>query len=112
MVKDAVVNGQHQRLLARWAFKLCRSGGFRLPGFTLADDGYLILHDGEVFWGSDWMPNNRVIAPLNCLRGMVVRYPIRMKQVLLPFDTFTPVKTGHQCTAELRQIALNIHPDS
>jgi len=103
MAKHPFVNGQLQRLLARWAFKLCTSGGFRLPGFTLADDGYLILHEGEVFWGSDWIPKNRVIAPLNCQRGLVVRYPIRMKEDLLPFETLTAQETVHLLTDELKR---------
>jgi len=39
-------------LLAKSAY--CTSGGFLMAGFTLADDGYLFLDKGELFWGSDW----------------------------------------------------------
>ncbi|HMD86769.1 MAG TPA: hypothetical protein VKO18_18930 [Terriglobia bacterium] len=64
MVRHPFVNRQLQRMLAKWAFKLCTSGGFLLPGFTLADDGYLMLHEGEIFWGSDWIPLDGAIASL------------------------------------------------
>jgi hypothetical protein len=59
MLKHPFVNYHLQKVLARWAYRLCTSGGFRLPGFALADDGYLVLHDGEVFCGSDWIPKDR-----------------------------------------------------
>jgi len=45
-VKHPFVNSHLQRTLARWAYKLCTAGGFTLPAFALADDGYLVLHDG------------------------------------------------------------------
>jgi hypothetical protein len=34
------VNSNLQRMLAKWADKLCTAGGFMLPAFALADDGY------------------------------------------------------------------------
>jgi len=34
-------------LLAKSAY--CTSGGFLMAGFTLADDGYLFLDQGEIF---------------------------------------------------------------
>jgi hypothetical protein len=43
-----------------------------LPGFTLADDGYRMLHDGEIFWGSDWIPLGGAIASLRCRHGLLV----------------------------------------
>jgi hypothetical protein len=46
------INRHLQRILARWAFKLCTAGGFRLPGFTLGDDGYLVLQEGRIYCGS------------------------------------------------------------
>ena len=46
-VKHPFVNSHLQRTLARWAFKLCTAGGFTLPAFALADDGYLVLHNGR-----------------------------------------------------------------
>lgn len=86
MLKHPFVNHHLQKVLARWAYRLCTSGGFRLPGFALADDGYLVLHDGQVFWGSDWIPKDRAIASVPSRHGLVVRYPIRMKEDLLPFE--------------------------
>ena len=59
MLKHPFVNHHLQKVLARWAYRLCTSGGFRLPGFALADDGYLVLDDGQVFCGSDWIPKDR-----------------------------------------------------
>src|SRR5271157_4195046 len=89
MLKHPFVNHHLQKVLARWAYRLCTSGGFRLPGFALADDGYLVLHDGQVFWGSDWIPKDRAIAPVSSRHGLVVRYPIRMKEDLLPFESLS-----------------------
>ncbi len=43
LVKFPFINNQLQRILCRWAYKLCTAGGFRLPAFALADDGYLVL---------------------------------------------------------------------
>jgi hypothetical protein len=89
MLKHPFVNHHLQKVLARWAYRLCTSGGFRLPGFALADDGYLGLHQGEVFCGSDWIPKDRGIVPVPSRRGLIVRYPIRMKEDLLPFENLT-----------------------
>ena len=54
-VRHPFVNSHLQRILARWAFKLCTAGGFTLPAFALADDGYLVLHNGNILCGSDWI---------------------------------------------------------
>ena len=89
MLKHPFVHHHLQKVLARWAYRLCTSGGFRLPGFALADDGYLVLHDGQVFWGSDWIPQDRAIASVPSRHGLVVRYPIRMKEDLLPFENLS-----------------------
>jgi len=84
LVKFPFINNQIQRILCRWAYKLCTAGGFRLPAFALADDGYLVLHDGRVYCGSDWMPEDTAIASLGSARMLEVRYPIRAKDDLLP----------------------------
>jgi len=89
MLKHPFVNSHLQKVLARWAYRLCTSGGFRLPGFALADDGYLLLSDGEVFCGSDWIPKDRGFAPVSSRLGLIVRYPIRMKEDLLPFENLS-----------------------
>ena len=84
LVKHPFVNNKLQRLLAKWAFKISTGGGFRMPAFALADDGYLFVHDGQVFAGSDWIPEEGSISSLSNKCGLVIRYPIRMKEDLLP----------------------------
>ncbi|MFN7995364.1 MAG: hypothetical protein U0Q18_17275 [Bryobacteraceae bacterium] len=84
LVKFPFINNQLQRILCRWAYKLCTAGGFRLPAFALADDGYLVLHNGRVYSGSDWIPENTAITSLDSTRVLEVRYPIRAKDDLLP----------------------------
>ena len=39
LIQHPWVNNQLQRVLARWAFKVCTAGGFEMPAFALADDG-------------------------------------------------------------------------
>jgi len=78
------VNSHLQRVMARWAYKLCTAGGFLLPAFALADDGYLVLHNGRLYCGSDWIPEGGAITSLDSKRMLVVRYPIRTKGDLLP----------------------------
>jgi hypothetical protein len=85
LVKHPYINQQLNKLLARWTFKLCTGGGFRMPAFALADDGILALHEGRVLAASDWLPLESAITSLSCERGLVVRYPIRMFEDLLPF---------------------------
>src|SRR5467141_2305625 len=77
------------RLLAKWTFKLCTAGGFKIPGFALADDGFLGLYQGQVVTGSDWLPQDRAISSVPCRKGLVVRYPIRMFEDLLPYTRVT-----------------------
>ncbi|MGH9564645.1 MAG: hypothetical protein ACRD4I_01555, partial [Candidatus Angelobacter sp.] len=56
IVRYPHINNQLNRLLARWAFKATTGGGFRLPAYALADDGYLLLRDGRLYAASDWIP--------------------------------------------------------
>lgn len=83
-VKNPFINSHLQRILAKWVYKLCTAGGFTLPAFALADDGYLILYEGRIYSGSDWIPENTAVTGLGCNRMLVVRYPIRTKADLLP----------------------------
>ncbi len=101
MLKHPFVNHHLQNVLARWAYRLCTSGGFRLPGFALADDGYLLLHEGQVFCGSDWIPRDRAIASVPSRHGLIVRYPIRMKEDLLPFENLSPDEVFGLLAADL-----------
>ena len=89
IVRHPYVNNQLNKLLARWAFRVATGGGFRLPAFALADDGYLFLKDGNVLHGSDWIPQHRAIVPLSSKQGLCVRYPIRMFDDLLPFENLS-----------------------
>jgi hypothetical protein len=83
-LKHPHVNTHLQRRFAKWAYKVCTAGGFTLPAFALADDGYLFLHDGQIWSGSDWMPEDHGVAALGCDRMLLVRYPIRTREDLLP----------------------------
>jgi hypothetical protein len=49
-----------------------------------------VLHDGEVNCGSDWIPKDRSIVSVPSRHGLIVRYPIRMKEDLLPFENLSP----------------------
>src|SRR5205807_3195174 len=86
IVRHPYINNQLNRLLARWAFKAATGGGFRLPAYALADDGYLVVHDGRLYAGSDWIPKQQAIVALESKRGLCVRYPIRMCEDLLPME--------------------------
>ncbi|HEV2398164.1 MAG TPA: hypothetical protein VGS27_14555 [Candidatus Sulfotelmatobacter sp.] len=85
LIKHPYINNALNRLLAKWTFKLCTAGGFKIPGFALADDGFLSLYQGQVVAASDWLPQDRAISSLPCTKGLVVRYPIRMFEDLLPY---------------------------
>jgi len=98
LIQHPWVNNQLERVLAKWAFKVCTAGGFEMPAFALADDGYLFVHDGKVYSGSDWIPQDRSINSLVTDRGLVVRYPVRVKEDLLPYTKIT--------TSELRQLLI------
>ena len=86
IVRYPYINNQLNRLLARWAFKAATGGGFRLPAYALADDGYLVVHDGRLYAGSDWISKHQAIVALESKRGLCVRYPIRMCEDLLPIE--------------------------
>ena len=103
MLRHPFIQHHLQKMLMKWAYRLCTSGGFRLPGFALADDGYLFLNEGQAVSGSDWIPRNSVIAESACRRGLVVRYPIRMKEDLLPIENLSADDTGHLLTRHLEQ---------
>jgi len=101
LIQHPWVNNQLERILARWAFKVCTAGGFEMPAFALADDGYLLLHNGQLYSGSDWMPQDRSINALDTNRGLVVRYPVRMKEDLLPYTKIPPTETRQLLANEL-----------
>ena len=88
-IKFPYVSNQINRKLARWAFRTCTGGGFRLPSFALADDGILIEHRGKVLSASDWIPEDTSITSLTAENGLCIRYPIRMQEDLLPIRHLT-----------------------
>ena len=102
IVRHPYVNNQLNKLLARWAFKTATSGGFRLPAFALADDGYLVADEGRVYAGSDWMPQHQAVAAaLSSSRGLCVRYPIRMFEDLLPVQHVAPAQLSVRLSEDL-----------
>ncbi len=72
------------RRLARRAYRILTSGGFNLPSFALVDDGILIEDRGKILSASDWIPEDTAITSLTCEKSLTVRFPIRMKEDLLP----------------------------
>lgn len=78
------VRDQLQRRLAEWAFKASTAGALSFPAFALADDGFLVARDGEIYYSADWMPKDWAYSRLNSENVLIVRYPIRTKEDLLP----------------------------
>jgi hypothetical protein len=78
------VRDQLQRRLAEWAFKAATAGALSFPAFALADDGFLVAHDGEIYCSADWMPKEWAYSRLSSEKVLIVRYPIRTKEDLLP----------------------------
>src|SRR5207237_486140 len=111
LVKHPYINQQLNKLLARWTFKLCTGGGFRMPAFALADDGILALHDGQLIAASDWLPLDGAVTSLSSARGLVVRYPIRMFEDLLPFRRM-PIgeMVGSIARAVQQETGIRLHP--
>jgi hypothetical protein len=83
------VSRHMNRRLARWAFRLLTSGGFKLPSFALADDGILLEYQGKVLSASDWIAKDAAITSLTAEKSLAIRYPIRMKEDLLPVRHLT-----------------------
>ena len=111
MLKHPFIQHHLQRVLMKWAYRLCTSGGFRLPGFALADDGYLFLHEGQVVCGSDWIPKASAIAESSCQHGLVVRYPIRMKEDLLPVENLSSEDTVRLLAEHLDKCGCRVSTD-
>lgn len=111
LVKHPYINQQLNKLLARWTFKLSTGGGFRMPAFALADDGILALHDGEVVAASDWLPLDAAVTSLQSERGLVVRYPIRMFEDLLPYRRIQIGEmVGAIASTIQQQTGIHLHP--
>ena len=83
------VSNHMNRRLARWAYRLLTGGGFKLPSFALADDGILVEYQGKAVSASDWIPQDAAITSLTAEKSLTIRYPIRMKEDLLPVRHLT-----------------------
>lgn len=90
IVRHPWVNSQLDRLLARWTYKACTGGAFRLPAFALAHDGYLVASEGKVYHGADWISRDDAITSLDSSCSLCVRYPIRSYEDLLPLLHVSP----------------------
>jgi hypothetical protein len=111
LVKHPYINQQLNKLLARWTFKLSTGGGFRMPAFALADDGILALHDGQVIAASDWLPLDCAVTSLSSDRGLIVRYPIRMFEDMLPYRRIPLGQmVGEIARAVQQQAGVRLHP--
>ena len=108
MVGYPYVKNRLNELLARWAFKVSTGGGYRLPAFMLADDGYLALLNGTVYCGSDWIPQEKAIMRGDSTRGLVVRYPIRMFEDLLPLENLSSGELHRLLAERLRKQGLTL----
>lgn len=90
LAQHPYVHKQMDKLLAQWAYKVCTGGGMRMPAFALADDGYLMVKDGKLITGSDWLPmENSICGHLTSRQSLCVRYPVRMLADLLPMVNLT-----------------------
>ena len=79
-----------------------------MPAFVLADDGYLVLHDGKVFSGSDWIPSEAAITSLDSERLLEVRFPIRAKDDLLPLRKLQVPAAKHFLMSDLSRQGCSI----
>ena len=103
LIKHPFINGALNRILASWTFKLSTAGGFRMPGFALADDGFLALYQGQVVAASDWLPQDQAITSVPSRKGLVVRYPIRMFEDLLPYTRVSTEEAVALATEVIRE---------
>src|SRR5215469_7682870 len=96
ITRHPYIHTQLSKLMARWAYKLMTGGGIELPAFALADDGFLVLQNGKVHARADWMPRSAAITTVPSTTGLCVRYPVRMKEDLLPLVHLEGERlTGH-----------------
>lgn len=106
LTRHPYIHRQLDRLLAHWAYKLMTGGGLDLPAFALADDGVLYLSNGKVMSAADWMPRDKAITSSTSERSLCVRYPVRMKEDLLPM-----IHLGFEKTATLLARSQNLTLD-
>lgn len=102
MIFFSWVKDQLQRRLTEWAFKVSTAGALPFPAFVLADDGFLVAHDDEVYWSADWMPGYWAHTRLMSEKLLIVRYPIQTKEDLLPLKNKV---TGDMASLLIEQLA-------
>jgi hypothetical protein len=103
MIRYPYIRKRLNEVLAKWAFKVTTGGGYRLPAYMLADDGYLTLVNGTVYCGSDWIPKSSAITAGDSDRALIVRYPIRMFEDLLPVESISDVQLRKLLTERFRK---------
>ena len=101
IVRYPYINNQLNRLLARWAFKAATGGGFRLPAYALADDGYLVVHDGRLYAGSDWIPNSKPLWRLSPSAVCASAIPSACVRTCCRWNTSAPQELMHAAHSEL-----------
>ncbi len=84
LTRHPYIHQQLNKMLTHWAYKTLTGGGLELPAFALADDGYLFVHQGRLYCGSDWLPLDTAITAMSSPYGLCVRHPVRMREDLLP----------------------------
>ncbi|HET6843485.1 MAG TPA: hypothetical protein VFK06_17665 [Candidatus Angelobacter sp.] len=108
MIRYPYIRKRLNELLAKWAFKLTTGGGFRLPAYMLADDGYLFVANGTVYSGADWIPTTSAIMAGDSERSLVVRYPIRMFEDLLPVSNLSDAQLRQLLAQRFRKQQCNL----
>jgi len=58
--------------------------------------------------GSDWIPRDRSFASVSSRQGLIVRYPIRMKEDLLPFENLTSEELVNSLSRDLTKHGCHI----
>lgn len=103
MMRHPFVHSGTKRLLADFLRKLM-SGGIEMHTRALADDGFLVVDQaGKLHHGHDWMPQIAALTDYPCEKGITVRFPVRMRDDLLP--------TRHIARPEASELLTAAFPD-
>jgi len=109
LVKHPFINGKFATVLAKWAFKVSTGGWLSDAGIsrwqTMATCSSTT---GRYSQGSDWIPEDSSISSLSTKRGLVIRYPIRMKEDLLPIRMLSFEDTADLLEKVLRGIGCRM----
>lgn len=84
LTRQPYIHQQLAKTLTHSMYKTLTGGGIELPAFALADDGYLFVDKGQLYAGADWLGPDTAITSVSSPYGLCVRYPIRMREDLLP----------------------------